>query len=348
MSLFQKTLCALAIGLSLTAHAADSSKSLNLYNWTIYISPEVIADFEKDSGIKVKLDNYGTNEEMLAKIQAGADGYDIVFPSIYMQNIMSSLGFLQSAKLKSLPGYANIDPQFFKAETDKTNDFCMPYNWGTTGLLVNKALTKGYDVTSWKIVFEPPPALRGKIAMLDDMRETIGAALIYNGYSINSTDPKELAKARDTIAKAKPYWAAMLTDGIGDKVLNGDFAVAQWWSGSAAQTVASKPAAVSYVLPKEGANGFQEQMCLLTKAKNVGAAQKFFAYMMRPEVAAKNTNWLFGGSPNKAALPLLNKALSSDANLYPSDEVRKRLHLTKDLGAKTRLYDKLWTQLKAK
>jgi spermidine/putrescine transport system substrate-binding protein len=348
MRLLKKPLCAFALGLSLIAHAADTSKSLNLYNWTIYISPDVIADFEKESGIKVKLDNYGTNEEMLAKIQAGAEGYDIVFPSVYMQNIMTSLGFLQTAKLKTLAGYQNIDPQFFKAETDKTHDFCMPYNWGTTGLLVNKALTKGYDVTSWKIVFEPPPALRGKIAMLDDMRETIGAALIYNGFSINSTDPKELAKARETIAKAKPYWAAMLTDGIGDKVVNGDFAVAQWWSGSAAQTVASKPSAVAYVLPKEGANGFQEDMCLLAKAKNVDAASKFFAYMMRPEVAAKNTNWLFGGSPNKAALPHLNKALSGDANLYPSDEVRKRLQLVKDLGSKTRLYDNLWTQLKAK
>lgn len=347
MRMLIKLLFWISITLIQGAYAADAPKTLNLYNWTIYINPEVIADFEKESGIKVRLDNYGTNEEMLAKLQAGADGYDIVFPSVYMQNIMTKLGLLQSAKLNSLAGYGNIDPQFFKAESDTEHNFCMPYNWGTTGLLVNKALTKGYDVTSWKIVFDTPPALRGKIAMLDDMRETIGAALVYNGFSINSTDPKELAKARDTIAKAKPNWAAMLTDGIGDKVVNGDFAVAQWWSGSAAQTVASKPSAIAYILPKEGANGFQEDMCLLAKAKNVDAARKFFAYMMRPEVAAKNTNWLFGGSPNKAARSLLNKNLTSDANLYPSDETRKRLQLIKDLGSKTKVYDSLWTKLKA-
>lgn len=340
-------LCTAVLATGLGAQAAVAGEQLNLYNWTIYISPDVISDFEKDSGVKVTLDNYGTNEEMLAKIQAGADGYDIVFPSVFMQDIMTSLKLVQNVGLKSIKGYENLDQKYFKAETDKNHEICMPYNWGTTGLIYNKALTKGYDVASWKIVFDPPEALRGKIAMLDDVRETIGAALVYNGFSFNSTDPKELAKAKETIAKAKPYWAAMLTDGIGDKVINGDFAVAHWWSGSAAQTVASKPDAVAYIIPKEGANGFQEDMCLLSKAKNVDAAKKFFAYMMRPDVAAKNTNWLSGGSPNKAALPLLDKALSSDPNLYPSDEVRKHLHMVKDLGDKTKVYDAIWTKVKA-
>lgn len=326
---------------------AAAAEQLNLYNWTIYIDPEVVAAFEKESGVKVTLDNYGTNEEMLAKIQAGADGYDIVFPSVFMQDIMTSLGLVQNAGLKAIPGYDNIDQKYFKAETDKNHEICMPYNWGTTGLIYNKDLTKGLDVTSWKVVFDPPPALRGKIAMLDDVRETIGAALVYNGFDFNSTNPKELAKARDTITKAKPYWVAMLTDGIGDKVVNGDFAVAHWWSGSAAQTVASKPDAVAYAIPKEGANGFQENMCLLAKAKNVGAARKFFAYMMRPEVSAKNTNWLSGGSPNKAALPFIDKALASNPNLYPDDEVRKHLFMVKDLGDKTKLYDAVWTKVKA-
>lgn len=323
------------------------AEELHLYNWTIYIDPAVVAGFQKETGIKVTLDNYGTNEEMLAKIQAGAEGYDIVFPSVFMQDIMTQLGLVQSVGLKSIKGYENLDQKYFLASTDKDHEICMPYNWGTTGLIYNKALTKGYDVSSWKIVFDPPKALRGKIAMLDDVRETIGAALVYNGFSFNSTDPKELAKARDTIEKAKPYWAAMLTDGIGDKVINGDFAVAHWWSGSAAQTVASKPDAVGYVIPKEGANGFQEDMCLLSKAKDVDAAKKFFAYMMRPEIAAQNANWLHGGTPNKAALPMIDKALRDDPNLYPTDAVRKRLSLVKDLGDKIRLYDAVWTKAKA-
>ncbi len=333
----------LAAALGSQAHAEE----LHLYNWTIYIDPAVVADFQKESGVKVTLDNYGTNEEMLAKIQAGAEGYDIVFPSVFMQDIMTQLGLVTSAGLKAIKGYENLDQKYFLAETDKAHDVCMPYNWGTTGLIYNKALTKGYDVNSWKIVFDPPEALRGKIAMLDDIRETIGAALVYNGFPFNSTDPKELAKARDTIKKAKPYWAALLTDGIGDKVINGDFAVAHWWSGSAAQTVSSKPDAVGYVIPKEGANGFQEDMCLLAKSKNVAAAKKFFAYMMRPEVAAQNANWLHGGTPNKAALPMIDKGLRDDPFLYPSDEVRKKLSLVKDLGDKIRLYDAVWTKAKA-
>lgn len=347
MSTLRNLAAATALALGLGASAAHAAEQLNLYNWTVYIDPAVIEDFQKETGIKVTLDNYGTNEEMLAKIQAGATGYDIVFPSVFMQDIMTQIGLLKSADLKTLKGYDNLDQSFFNAETDKSHDFCLPYNAGTTGLMYNKALTKGYDVTSWKIVFEPPPALRGKIAMLDDVRETIGAALVYNGFSFNSTDPKELAKARDTIAKAKPYWAAMLTDGIGDKVINGDFAVAHWWSGSAAQSVATKPDAVAYVIPKEGANGFQEDMCLLSKAKNVAPARKFMEYMMRPEVAAKNTNWLFGRTPNKAATPLVDKKLRENLNLYPTADVVSRLHLLKDLGDKTKLYDAVWTKVKA-
>ncbi|WP_409421759.1 spermidine/putrescine ABC transporter substrate-binding protein [Pseudaeromonas sp. ZJS20] len=329
------------------ASLGAQAEELHLYNWTIYIDPAVVSDFEKETGIKTTLDNYGNNEEMLAKIQAGAQGYDIVFPSVFMQDIMTKLGLLQSAQLKTLKGYDNLGQQYFLANSDPDHEICMPYNWGTTGLIYNKALTQGYEVNSWKIVFDPPKALWGKIAVLDDVRETIGAALVYNGFDFNSTNPKELATARDTIKRAKPHWAAMLTDGIGDKVINGDFAVAQWWSGSAAQTVASKPDAVGYAIPKEGANGFQEDMCLLASSQNVAAARKFFEYMMRPEVAAKNANWLFGGTPNTAALPQIAPALGQNPDLYPSDDVRKRLFLVRDLGDKIRLYDAVWTSVKA-
>ncbi|WP_321377324.1 spermidine/putrescine ABC transporter substrate-binding protein [Rhizobium sp.] len=347
MTYLSKLSLLLAASAAMIAPVAHAAEKLALYNWTIYINPDVIADFKKETGIEVSLDNYGTNEEMLAKIQAGATGYDIVFPSVFMQDIMTKIGLLQSAGLKDLKGYENIDQKYFLAKSDPDHTNCMPYNWGTTGLIYNKALTKGYDVSSWKIVFDTPKELYGKVAMLDDERETIGAALVYNGFSFNSTDTKELAKARDTIAKAKPHWAALLTDGIGDKVVNGDFAVAHWWSGSAAQTVASKPDAVGYVIPKEGANGFQEDMCLLKSAPNVASAKKFFEYMMRPEVAAKNTAWLYGGTPNKAALPLLDKSITNDKNLYPDDQVRSKLHLVQDLGDKIKMYDMLWTKVKA-
>ncbi|MCM5557715.1 PotD/PotF family extracellular solute-binding protein [Pleomorphomonas sp. JP5] len=328
-------------------HPAAAAGKLALYNWSIYIDPQVVEDFSKETGIATTLDNYGNNEEMLAKIQAGATGYDIVFPSVHMQDIMTSLDLLQPVGLQSLKGHENIDDRYFRAKTDLDHQNCMPYNWGSTGLLVNKAMTAGQEVDTWKVVFDPPEALKGKIAMLDDVRETVGAALIYNGFSINSTDPKELAKARDTIIKAKPYWAAMLTDGIGDKVVNGDFAVAQWWSGSAAQTVDTAKDKVEYVLPREGVNGFQEDMCLLKSAPNVAEAKLFFEYMMRPEVSAKNTNWLRGGSPNKAAMPLIDKGLTENKALYPDEATFKLFNLVQDLGDGIRLWDAVWTKVKA-
>ena len=330
------------------AGPAISAEQLNLYNWTIYINPNILTDFSKETGIKINLDNYGTNEEMLAKLQAGATGYDIVFPSVHMQDIMTTLHLLQSAGLKALKGYENMDQKFFLAKTDPDHDICLPYNRGTSGLIYNKKLVGATSVDTWKVVFDPPVELRGKIAMLDDVRETVGAALMYNGFSINSTDPKELAKARDTIVKAKPYWAAMLTDGIGDKVVNGDFVVAQWWSGAVVQTMDTKPDEIGYAIPKEGTNGFQEDMCILASAPNVDSAKRFFEYMMRPEVNAKNTNWLRGWSTNKAALPLVDPKLTSNTSIYPNDEIFKRLQLLRDLGDKITLFDKIWTDVKAR
>lgn len=338
----------LVAGATLLNAPALSAAELNLYNWTVYINPDILSDFSKETGIKVNLDNYGTNEEMLAKIQAGATGYDIVFPSVHMQDIMTKLQLLQPAGIKALKGYDNIDQKYFLAKTDTDHNICLPYNRGTSGLMYNKKLIGGTPVDTWKVVFDPPAELRGKIAMLDDVRETIGAALMYNGFSINSTDPKELAKARDTILKAKPYWAAMLTDGIGDKVINGDFVVAQWWSGTVVQTMDTKPDEIGYAIPKEGTNGFQEDMCLLASAPNVESAKRFFEYMMRPEVNAKNTNWLRGWSTNKAALPLIDPKLTANTSIYPNDEVFKRLQLLRDVGDKVTLYDKIWTDVKAR
>lgn len=338
----------LVAGATLLNAPALSAAELNLYNWTVYINPDILSDFSKETGIKVNLDNYGTNEEMLAKIQAGATGYDIVFPSVHMQDIMTKLQLLQPAGIKALKGYDNIDQKYFLAKTDTDHNICLPYNRGTSGLMYNKKLIGGTPVDTWKVVFDPPAELRGKIAMLDDVRETIGAALMYNGFSINSTDPKELAKARDTILKAKPYWAAMLTDGIGDKVINGDFVVAQWWSGTVVQTMDTKPDDIGYAIPKEGTNGFQEDMCLLASAPNVESAKRFFEYMMRPEVNAKNTNWLRGWSTNKAALPLIDPKLTANTSIYPNDEVFKRLQLLRDVGDKVTLYDKIWTDVKAR
>lgn len=337
-----------AASAAVTATPAMSAEELNLYNWSVYINPEILTDFSKETGIKVRLDTYGTNEEMLAKIQAGATGYDIVFPSVHMQDIMTNLTLLQPAGIRDLKGYDNIDQKYFLATTDPDHNICLPYNRGTSGLMYNKKLLGDASADTWKVVFDPPAELHGKIAMLDDVRETIGAALMYNGFSINSTDPKELAKARDTILKAKPYWAAMLTDGIGDKVVNGDFVVAQWWSGTVVQTMDTKPEDIGYAIPKEGTNGFQEDMCLLANAPNVESAKRFFEYMMRPEVNAKNTNWLRGWSTNKAALPLIDAKLTSNTSIYPNEEVFERLQLIQDVGDKIRLYDKVWTDVKAR
>ncbi len=347
-----KSTCMRIIGFVLLAVMCCSGTALaggelNLYNWSIYINPEILTDFEKESGIKVNLDNYETNEQMLAKIQAGATGYDIVFPSVHMEDIMIKLDLLSKMDFKDLDTYKNIDSKYFIANEDPDREYCIPYQWGTTGLIYNIESTGGVKITSWDQIFNPPAELDGKISMLNDIREVIGAALVYNGFSINSTDPKELKVALETIKKAKPHWAAFINDGVAEKVVNGDIAVGQYWSGSAMQGALQKPDKVFYVIPKEGANKYQEMMCVLKTAPNKENALKFMEYYMRPEVAAKNTDWLLNGTTNKNAVELLDPKLKNNENAYPPEDVFARLQLLRDVGPAMELYDNVWTQVKS-
>ena len=171
------------------AFPAAAQGQLNVYNWGDYINPEVLTLFTEETGIEVTLDTYGTNEEMLAKIQAGATGYDIVFPSVHVRDIMQKLGLLWNAEVNKLPGFENIDPVSKRSKVDPESEYCLPYAWGAVGIFYNKE--EAGELNTWEDFFALPD--RGKkIVMLDDLRETIGVALILNGHSVNSTDSDEL------------------------------------------------------------------------------------------------------------------------------------------------------------
>lgn len=322
-----------------SAHAAGE---LNLYNWGDYINPEVLKRFEAETGVKVNLDTYGTNEEMLAKIQAGATGYDLVFPSVHMHDIMFKLDLLWESKINESPGFENIDPEFIRAQTDPDSSWCLPYAWGTVGIVYNK--TKVPEITSWDDFFAIPEKHGEKITMLDDLRETIGVGLIMNGYSVNSREPAELEKAKAYILERKDRISAFTYDVL-PLVQSGDIAASHWYVG-AMYTVFEDPDTMAYVVPKEGATMYQEDICVLKSAPNKENAKLFMEFYLRPEIPVLNVEQQMNGTPNKASRANLPEKFKTHPGMNPSAEVMSKLQIFEDLGKDLKKYDRIWTKIR--
>lgn len=323
------------------ASGAQAEGQLHIYNWGDYINPEVLTKFTEETGIKVSLDTYGSNEEMLAKIQAGATGYDIVFPSVHMHDIMFQLGLLAKTDIGSDPAFKNIDPQFIRAKTDPKAEYCLPYAWGTVGIVYNKQ--KVDKMEGWADLFALAEK-GGKIILLDDLRETIGIGHIMNGTSVNSTDEAEIRAAADYILERKANISAFTYDSI-PLVQSGDVAAAHWYVG-ANIFVKQAPDVLNYIIPKEGATMYQEDICVLASAPNKENAKKFLQFYLRPEIAALNVEQQLNGTPNLAAQKLIPADIAQNKSIYPPQEVMDKLQIFEDLGRDLQLYNSEWTRIK--
>lgn len=327
--------------LILSPMAAMAQETLSLYNWGDYINPAVLEAFTEETGIEVTLDTYGSNEEMLAKIQAGATGYDIVFPSVHMHDIMFQLGLLAKTDIGEAPGFENIDPQFVRAETDPDAEYCLPYAWGNVGIVYNKELAG--DIKGWEDFFALG-AEGKKITLLDDLRETIGIGLIMNGNSVNATEPDKIAGAADYIIDNIEGVTAFTYDSV-PQVISGDVAAAHWYVG-ANIFVAENPDTIDYIIPEEGATLYQEDMCLLASAPNPENAKKFMEFYLRPEIAAMNVEQQMNGTPNMPAQELIPAEIGANETIYPPQDVLEKLEIFKDLGRDLQLYNAEWTRIK--
>lgn len=344
-SLLRTRLAALACGVALglmQGASAHAEGRLSLYNWGDYINPEILEKFSKEYDVKVTLDTYASNEEMLAKIQAGATGYDIVFPSVHMHDIMFKLGLLEKTNVNRMPGFANIDPAALRAKTDPKGEYCLPYAWGTVGIVYNKQ--KIPQLRSWKEFFAYAAKHPKKVTMLDDMRETLGVGLILNGKSVNSRDPADVKAAQETILAHKKNIGAFTYEVI-PLVQSGDMHAAHYFVG-AMMYVLEKPDTLAYVIPEEGATMYQEDICVLKSAPNKANALKFLEFFMRPEISVLNTIQQKNGSVNTKAIALLPPELKNNANINPPADVRRRLQIFEDLGKDLKTYDRAWTKVK--
>ncbi|MEN9937751.1 MAG: hypothetical protein RLZZ387_4330 [Chloroflexota bacterium] len=335
----------------------DRSKlasELRFYNWTDYIDPTLLDDFEAEYGVKVIVDNYDANEDMIAKVRAGGSGYDLVAPSDYAVQIMAKDGLLATLDKTMLPNITHIQPDLLNKYFDEGNVYSVPYLYGTTGIAYSKtAFPDGVD--SWAVLFDPALAERykGQFSMQDDERETPGAALKYLGKSLNDTDPAALAEAERLLMEQKPLIAAYNSSDVNRKLASGEYVIAHAWSGMAMQArnglgeeFSGNPD-IQFVIPKEGGTIWMDNLAVLADSPNAYTAHVFINFLLRPEIAARNADYVGYLTPNKDAIELLSQETK---DLYaqgfsPDAETITRLEWIERTDATVAFTD-LWTRVK--
>ncbi len=260
-----------------------AGSELHIYNWGDYTNPKLIEKFQKETGIKVTLDSYDSNETMLAKVRAGGTGYDIVVPSDYTVKIMVEQGMLAETHPNQMPNFKNVKPQFVDIYWDNGRNYSVPWQFGTTAFAVNTDKYKG-DIDTLGILFNPPAELKGRINVLDDEMSVIHAAERYLGVPRCNADKEVLKKVADVLNTAKPNWRTFSYDTI-TKMTSGDVDVTQTWNG-AAHRMRLKMPAVKYAYTKEGMEGWMDNVTVLKDAPHMDNAKIFQNFVMDPENAA--------------------------------------------------------------
>jgi spermidine/putrescine transport system permease protein len=325
------------------SHKAKGGE-LNVFIWSNYLPDNVIGEFERRYDAKLNIELYDSNEALLAKLQSGGANYDIIVPSDYMVTVLHEQGLLQELNRDLLTNFSNIDPQFAALPYDPTNQFSIPYMWGTTGIAYRKdKLTEPVD--SWSVLWDA--RYKDRIAMLDDVRETFGAALKLLGKSENSTDPSEIQAAAELLMQQKPLVKAYDSGGFDQMLLSGDAWIAQAYSGQIAKAIIENPA-IGYVIPKEGCTIFVDNMCIPRNALHKELGHEFMNFVLEARAAADIANGTGYSSVNLAARPLLHAELLTNEAGYPPRDALERCEFIKELGPAINVYDRWWTEVKSK
>jgi len=313
------------------------------------MDPDILTQFEEECGVKVTETNFDSNETLLATLQAGGADYDIVVPSDYMVQLMVDEGMLMELDWNVVTNIQHMEPLNVNQYFDPDQKYTVPYFWGTSGFAVDTNVVTDYEA-SWKTMFEPSEENCGKISMLDDERETIGAALMYLGYSINDTDPAHLEEAKDLLVEQSKCVKAYDSQTNDDLIISGEAVLAHIWTGDA--ILAGLPdyggrEGIVYVIPQEGCTIWQDNMAIPVNAPNAYTAMVFMNYLQYPEIAAQNAEYVGYGTPNAAAKEFIDPAILEDESIYPPAEVEPRLQWIEDVGDAIELYDRIWTEFKA-
>jgi putrescine transport system substrate-binding protein len=352
---------ALAMALSLSPAWAQE-RTVNFYNWSNYMAPGVLEDFTKETGIKVVYDTFDANETLETRLLAGKSGYDVVVPTGYfLQRQITAKVFLKLDKAK-LPNLANAWPVVTSqlATYDPGNDYAANYMWGTTGIGYNvktaeKILGPDVKIDSWDIVFKPENLAKFKdcgIHMLDSADDILPAALGYLGIDPNSTKQADLEKAADLVSKIRPNVRKFHSSEYLGALASGEICFVVGWSGDIMQARSRAAEAkngieIGYSIPKEGAQMFFDNLAIPADAKNVAEAYELINYLYRPDVAARNSNFLSYANGNLSSQKLIDPKIFGDRNIYPDEATQKKLFVIKARDPATqRVINRLWTRVK--
>jgi spermidine/putrescine transport system substrate-binding protein len=329
---------------SLAAPACQKGMpALHVYTWADYFKPEILKRFETEHRCRVVIDTFDSNEAMYAKIKAGATGYDLLTPSSYMVGVLHAQGLLQPLDPALIPNRKNVDTEYLRISLDPEMHHSVPYMLVKTGLAYRKSRVKD-PVASWTMLDRAD--LKGRITLLNDMRETIGAALKSLGYSLNTTDEAQLAEARDVVVRWKRNAAKFENEQYKSGLSSGEFLLVQGYSGDILQVQAENDD-VAFVIPREGTSIACDELVIPKTAKEVALAHAFIDFLHDPEVAAENTRFLSYLCPNRAAYEKLGPEIRRNPAIFLEEAVRARSEIVRDLGNDNAKYVKVWDEIKA-
>ncbi len=339
--------------LVLPVQAADT---LYLYNWNDYISDATIARFEARCGCRVVQDYYADNEEMLAKLAAGASGYDLILPSGDAHETLIRWRQLRPIDKARLPNLKKLRPEFLDLPFDPGNRYSVPYAYTVTllGYNVERLRALGLPTDTWALIFEPSylEKLKGRVTVLDSPRELMAAAMRYLGYDVNDTDAAKWRRAQDLILRAKPYWAAFNASSYMKELALGNIWVAHGYSSDPFQASedarkAGRPFRTGYAIPREGAVLALDAMVLHRSGRNPELAHRFIDFMLEGENAAELANLIGSGNPNRAAMRHIRPEIADNPAIFPDGAHLARLYMLRDLDRKSRrVLNRIWTEIK--
>jgi putrescine transport system substrate-binding protein len=357
--------CVAALAAMLAAAAPPASaqqRTVNFYNWSNYVAPGVLEDFTRETGIKVVYDTFDANETLETRLLAGKSGYDLVVPTAYFLQRQITAHVFQKLDKSKLPNLANAWPVVTErlATYDPGNVYAANYMWGTTGIgynvkAVQKILGPDARIDSWDIVFKPENLAKFKdcgVHMLDSPDDIFPAALGYLGLDPNSTKQADLEKAADLVAKIRPSIRKFHSSEYLSALATGEICFVVGWSGDIMQArsraaEANSDVEIGYAIPKEGAQMFFDNLAIPADAGNVAEAYELINYLYRPDVAAKNSNFLSYANGNLASQKLIDPKILDDKNIYPDDATLKKLFvITARDPATQRIINRLWTKVK--
>lgn len=299
-------------------------KVINFYNWGDYIDPELLKEFEDETGYRVVYETFDSNEAMVAKIRQGGTAYDITVPSEYMIEIMRQEDMLHELDYSKLEGMEHLDKRFLDLSFDPKNRYSIPYFWGTLGIVYNTEVVSEDELQSWDDLWRPE--LRNKVLLYDGAREVLGIGLQSLGYSLNETDPKALQQATEKMKALMPNVRAMVADEIKMYIAQEEAAVAVTFSGEAATALAANDK-LAYTIPKEGSNIWFDNIVIPKTARNIDGAYALINFLLRPDIAARNAEYIGYATPNQSAYALLDEEITSDSAFYPDDELVSHLEV---------------------